>query len=139
MDESLEVEQIKNLKARYFRTMDTKDWSGYRAVFADDVVMDTSEAGGSAIQGADAFLEFLVPMLADTVTVHQGHMPEIDLISETSATGVWALQDTIWWPDGSLMRGYGHYHETYDKSSGDWKIKSSKLTRLNVVFTSATD
>ncbi|MBV9515221.1 MAG: hypothetical protein JO280_14460, partial [Mycobacteriaceae bacterium] len=25
---------------------------------------------------------------------------------------------------------YGHYHETYEKIAGDWRIKSSTLTRL---------
>jgi uncharacterized protein (TIGR02246 family) len=133
-----EIERIKQLKARYFRTMDTKDWDAYRAVFADDVVMDTSEAGGNVVEGADAFLEFLVPTLSGTVTVHQGHMPEIELTGDSSATGVWALQDTIWWPNGTVMHGYGHYHESYEKVGGEWKIKSSKLTRLKVVFTEAS-
>ena len=32
-----DIEAIKQLKARYFRTMDTKDWAGMREVFADDV------------------------------------------------------------------------------------------------------
>jgi hypothetical protein len=41
-----DVEAIKQLKARYFRTMDTKDWAAMRGVFTDDVVMDTTEAGG---------------------------------------------------------------------------------------------
>ena len=41
-----EIEKLKQLKARYFRTMDTKDWSGMRSVFADDVVMDTTASGG---------------------------------------------------------------------------------------------
>jgi uncharacterized protein (TIGR02246 family) len=132
--ELYEIEQIKQLKARYFRTMDTKDWDGMRLVFADDVVMDTSEAGGNVIEGADAFLEFLVPTLGNAVTVHQGHMPEIELTSETTARGVWALQDTIWWPDSNVMYGYGHYHETYEKAEGAWKIKSSRLTRLKTDF-----
>ena len=136
MEAWLEIEQIKKLKARYFRTLDTKDWAAYRSVFTDDVVMDTSQSGGSVIEGADSFLDFLIPALEGAVTVHQGHMPEIDLASETTATGVWALQDTIWWPDGSVMHGYGHYHESYDKSGGEWRINSSKLTRLQVLFSS---
>ena len=134
MDALAEIKRIEQLKARYFRTLDTKDWAAYRQVFTDDVVMDTTESGGSRIEGADAFLDFLVPTLADAVTVHQGHMPEIDLDSDTTAHGVWALQDTIWWPDGTRMQGYGHYHETYEKTGGEWKIKSSRLTRLKVVF-----
>jgi hypothetical protein len=28
------------------------------------------------------------------------------------------------------MDGYGHYHETYEKTAGQWRIKTSKLTRL---------
>jgi uncharacterized protein (TIGR02246 family) len=135
MDELTDTKNIEKLKARYFRTLDLKDWTGYRAVFCEDVVMDISEAGGPRIEGADAFIEFLAPTLAGAVTVHQGHMPEIEIISDSTAQGVWALQDTIWWPDGTRMEGYGHYHETYQKREGEWKIKSSKLTRLNVVRT----
>jgi hypothetical protein len=32
-------------------------------------------------------------------------------------------------PDLNL-NAYGHYHETYEKTDGQWRIKSSKLTRL---------
>ena len=32
---SADIEAIKQLKARYFRLMDTKDWAGFRAVFTD--------------------------------------------------------------------------------------------------------
>ena len=136
MDEIMEIERIKQLKARYFRTMDTKDWKAYRKIFTDDVIMDTTAAGGTRIEGADAFLEFLKPTLENAITVHQGHMPEIQLRSATTAEGIWALQDTIWWPDGTVMYGYGHYHETYEKVNEEWQIKSSTLTRLNTVFSS---
>ena len=43
-----DIEAIRRLKARYFRTMDAKDWNGMRQVFADDVMIDTTEAGGSS-------------------------------------------------------------------------------------------
>ena len=82
-----DVEAIKQLKARYFRTMDTKDWAGMRQVFTDDVVMDTTASGGGVVTGADAFLEFLQQTLADAVTVHQGHMPEITLTSADDGHG----------------------------------------------------
>ena len=129
-----DIEAIKRLKARYFRTMDTKDWAGMRQVFADDVVIDTSEAGGELVTGADAFMAFLEEALAGAVTVHQGHMPEIDLTSDTTATGIWALNDIVIWPNGMRLDGYGHYQETYEKAAGEWRIKSSKLTRLHVDF-----
>ncbi|HUC35930.1 MAG TPA: nuclear transport factor 2 family protein [Acidimicrobiales bacterium] len=129
-----DVEAIRRLKARYFRTMDTKDWDAMRQVFTDDVVIDTSEAGGDVVRGADAFMTYLRGALGGAVTVHQGHMPEIDIISETTATGIWALNDVVIWPDGMRLDGYGHYHETYEKSAGEWRIKSSKLTRLHTDF-----
>ena len=127
-----DIEAIRRLKARYFRTMDTKDWAGMRQVFTDDVVMDTTSSGGGVVEGADEFMSFLSQILDGVITVHHGHMPEIDITSGTTATGIWALQDTLVWPDGSRLVGYGHYHETYEKADGQWKIKSSTLTRLHM-------
>jgi len=131
-----DIEAIKQLKARYFRTMDTKDWLGMRQVFTDDVVIDTTASGGEVVAGADEFLAYLEPRLQDATTVHHGHMPEIEITSPSTATGIWALQDVIHWPDGSHLQGYGHYHETYELVGDVWKIKSSTLTRLHIDFTS---
>jgi uncharacterized protein (TIGR02246 family) len=127
-----DIEAIKQLKARYFRTMDTKDWAAMRQVFADDVVMDTTASGGGVVTGADDFMAFLQETLSGAVTVHHGHMPEITLTSDATAAGVWALHDEIVWPDGTTMRGDGHYHETYVLAGGEWKIRSSTLTRLRM-------
>ena len=132
-----EVEAIKRLKARYFRTMDTKDWAGMREVFADDVVVDTTESGGGIVTGADEFMAFLSETLADVVTVHHGHMPEIELTSATSATGIWALQDILKWPNGTELHGYGHYYENYVKQGDHWRIAATKLTRLHMDFRQA--
>jgi uncharacterized protein (TIGR02246 family) len=129
-----DIELIKQLKARYFRTMDTKDWAAMRAVFTDDVVIDTTESGGGVVAGADEFLEFLQGAIGDAVTVHHGHTPEIEVTSATTATGVWAMADIVQWPNGTELRGYGHYHEVYEKADGTWRIRSSKLTRLRMDF-----
>jgi uncharacterized protein (TIGR02246 family) len=126
-----DIEAIRQLKARYFRTMDTKDWERMREVFTDDVVVDTSSAGGNVVSGADEFIEFLKVTLSGAVTVHHGHMPEIELTSPTTATGIWALNDVVIWPNGTRLDGYGHYHETYEKLDDDWRIKRSILTRLH--------
>lgn len=126
-----DIEAIRQLKARYFRTLDTKDWEGLRRVFTDDVVIDTTGSGGGRVTGAGAFVGYLEEVLAGTVTVHQGHMPEIEVTSDTSATGVWALHDIVIWPGGARLDGYGHYHETYEKVGGEWRIASSTLTRLH--------
>jgi hypothetical protein len=134
-----DIEAIKQLKARYFRTMDTKNWDAMQLVFSDDVVIDTTESGGTVITGAAAFMAFLQDAIGDVVTVHHGHTPEIELSSPTTADGVWAMADVLRWPNGSELHGYGHYHETYEKIDGSWRIKTSKLTRLRMDFTEPAD
>jgi SnoaL-like domain len=120
------------LKARYCRLLDTKDWEAWRAIFADDFLSDTSEAGGKLIRGADEFVAFTHKNIGkpSQPTVHQVHAPEIELTSATTARGVWALNDVVRLAPGLNLNGYGHYHETYEKIDGQWRIKSSKLTRL---------
>jgi len=127
-----DLEAIRQLKARYFRTMDTKDWAGMRQVFTDDVVVDTTSSGGGIVTGGDAFIAFLSQIPQAAVTVHHGHMPEIELTSPTTAKGIWAMQDLLRWPDGRQLQGYGHYHETYERVAGAWRIKSTTLTRLRM-------
>ncbi|OBB37467.1 MULTISPECIES: nuclear transport factor 2 family protein [unclassified Mycobacterium] len=126
----VEIEAIKQLKARYCRLLDTKDWAAWRSLFADDFLSDTSPAGGKKIQGADEFVAFTRKSLRNQATVHQVHAPEIELTSPTTARGVWALEDVVRFGPGVNLRGYGHYHETYEKLDGQWRFTSSTLTRL---------
>ena len=136
------IEEIKQLKARYFRCMDTKDWDGFTSVLAPDARMDVSgdlgdgaADSGGVTTGNREIAAFVRASIDDVTTVHHGHMPEIDVTSPTSATGTWAMEDHLWWPEGSpitTMHGYGHYHETYEKVDGRWLITSTTLTRLRV-------
>ena len=126
----VEIEAIKQLKARYCRLLDTGDWAAWRTLFADDFLSDTSPAGGKVIRGADEFVAFTRKSLRGQATVHQVHAPEIELTSATTARGVWALEDVVRFGPGVNLRGYGHYHETYEKIDGQWRFKSSTLTRL---------
>ena len=128
----LAIESIKQLKARYCRFLDTKDWAAWRTLFSDDFVSDTAEAGGKLIVGADDFVAFTRKNIGrrSQATAHQVHAPEIELTSPTTARGVWALQDVVRFGPGVNLVGYGHYHETYEELAGRWLIKSSKLTRL---------
>jgi hypothetical protein len=129
---TLAIEFIKQLKARYCRYLDAKDWAAWRSIFTDDFVSDTAEAGGKLIIGADDFVAFTRNNIGrrSQATVHQVHAPEIELTSATTARGVWALQDVVRFGPGVTLVGYGHYHETYENIAGKWFIKSSKLTRL---------
>ena len=129
------IEDIRRLKARYFRCLDTKDWDGFRDVFAADAEMDMRPEAGERglVHGNQAIADFVRGVVGDVETVHHGHMPEIDLSSATTATGVWAMEDLLRWPAGGpfgSMHGWGHYHETYTKEGGSWRIQTLALTRL---------
>lgn len=126
-----DLEELKKLKARYFRGLDSKDWDLYRDVFAEDVVVDLSTAGGEAYHGREAFMAY-ARGLQLVQSVHHGHMPEIELISADTATGVWPFEDYNLWEDGNQNHGYGHYLETYQKVDGRWRIKTMKLSYLRI-------
>jgi hypothetical protein len=133
-----DIEAIKQLKARYFRLMDTKDWAGMRELFTRDVHVDVSGDGAGEYDGVDAFFTMLEDALRDVVTVHHGHMPEIAITSPTTATGIWAMEDHLRFPPDTPVRelhGYGHYHETYVKLNDEWRIRSTKLVRLRLDIT----
>lgn len=136
------IAEIQALKARYFRTMDSKDWAGLEAVFAPDLIADFRDSPpmrdeSLLTEGAAVYVAKLVPTLQHLVTVHHGHMPEIEITSATTATGIWAMEDKLWVPEGSplpfkVLHGYGHYHETYVRLDGRWRIKTIRLSRLHI-------
>lgn len=134
VDRADDLEALRVLKARYCRLLDAKDWTSWRSLFADDFVSDTVASGGTLVIGADAFIDFVRRNLgsAKRITVHQVHAPELELLADGTARGIWALEDVIRFAPGIGMRGYGHYHETYEKAEGQWRFKSSRLTRLRV-------
>ena len=132
-----DLEAIKQLKARYCRLLDTKQWDAWRQVFTDDFVSDTSDAGGKVVKGGDEFVAYVRQQIGQPsqTTVHQVQAPEITLTSATTAKGIWALEDTVDLTPVLGMHGAGHYHETYVKIDGQWRIKTSKLTRLRQELT----
>jgi SnoaL-like domain len=127
-----DIEAIKQLKARYCRHLDAKDWESWRALFADDFVSELAAIGGRDRVGADDFVSYTRKTLGkpSQSTVHHVHAPEISLTSMTTAQGVWAMTDVVRLLPAVTLHGYGHYLETYEKRDGQWRITSSKLTRL---------
>jgi hypothetical protein len=138
IDKLFAMEEIKTLKARYFRYLDTKDWKGFEDLFTADAVFDISDdVPGCIVVGATMIANTASGPLTGSVTVHHGHCPEIEITSDTSAAGVWAMEDNIVWGAGSTvpiktLHGYGHYVETYERRDGRWYIKTLKLRRLRV-------
>lgn len=141
-EELAAIQRIHALKARYFRTMDMKDWAGLEAVFVPDVVADFRESTGQfddsqLTHGAVNYVTKLAAILEHVQTVHHGHMPEITMEGPDRASGVWAMEDKLWVQEGSSlpfswMHGYGHYHERYVRIGEEWHIQEIRLSRIHV-------
>jgi uncharacterized protein (TIGR02246 family) len=129
-----DYEAIKKLKARYFRFLDTKRWPELGELFAEDAFFVNPATGEPTVRGRQAIVDRIRSVVKDAVTVHHGHMPEIELTGPGTATAIWAMFDLA--DDGARSwQDYGHYEDTYVKIDGEWKIRSSKLAVLRHVET----
>jgi hypothetical protein len=136
--------QIFKLRARYFRFLDTKQWEDFRGLFTDDldvVIEGAVLAGGGARDhvsrwsGGDAFAAHVRNLVGGALTVHHGHMHEIDIVSPTEARGVCAMEDIVEYPDGRTLNGQGHYHDVYRRTPDGWRIAAFRITRLRIKTT----
>jgi hypothetical protein len=149
LERLLAIEEIRRLKARRVRCMDEKDWPGYAAchtkdaisyTFGDNDTFKDSDSGviEGPVRGGEAIAAALAGYLDGKnkrTTVHHIHAPEIELTSDTTAKGIWPMEDMLWWEEDGQphwMHGYGHYHETYEKVGGEWLIASRSLTRIRI-------
>ena len=135
------VDAIRNLKARYFRLIDTKQWEALCDVFTPDMRVVTPD-GRVWMEGGDAYAASLKAGLSDAVSCHQGLTAEIAVGDDNTATDIWAMQDVITWIDRHPREGWkailgrGHYHETYRRcADGCWRIATLTLTRLSLDIT----
>jgi hypothetical protein len=139
------IEEIKQLKGRYFRFLDTRDYEAMAQVFCRDAVFDCTEGssitpvGGSSIgvigpivRNRDAIMAWIRQAFANATSVHHGHCHEVTIDSETEAHGVIAMEDYIRGLDREtkLIHAAGYYHERYRFEDGAWRIAETKLVRL---------
>lgn len=141
------IEALKTLKARYFRGVDSGDGALVRSLLAADCVLDyrgccTDPASGRdfmpamnvVLKGRDAWVADAFAK-AGIVTVHQGCNPEFSFQGDAGASAIWSFTDRFFMPPGapfSRLTGYGHYHETYEKTGDEWRLKTTRITRIRV-------
>jgi hypothetical protein len=135
------LQAIKTLKARRIRALDTKDWATYEALHAEDHV--SHNEGEPRYEGTKVNTARLSTLLhKGIVTVHHAHTPEIELTAPDKATGIWAMEDNLYWKqDGEdhWLRGFGFYHESYAKRDGRWQFTSRQLRRTKVLTSPGGD
>lgn len=132
-DDLVVMEQIKRVKYRYLRAMDTGDMASLPALFTEDVT--ARFVGGSydvTVEGKAKLLEYLAASVTpDVVINHNCHHPEIDLTGAASAEGLWYLSD--WYYNRAqkrTVRGAAFYRDRYQKSGGGWRISHTGYERV---------
>jgi hypothetical protein len=137
--ELCEIEEIKQLKARYFRFVDTKQWDKLYEVFTEDAIFEGF--GETTMIGAKRFITRIKGRLDTARVIHHGHSPEIRLLSADTARGIWAQFDFIEFaeptsnmplPDQRGRCGFGHYEDEYRRVDGAWRISFMRSLRLRI-------
>lgn len=131
LEDLLDIHAIARLKHRYFRCLDQKAWDELETCFTADA---TASYGGGAVElsGRDAIMTFLRDSMGSPgmLTSHRGTQPEIDLLGDGRARGVWALEDVVIHQDfGLTIHGASFYDDRYVKIDGTWLIASTGYKR----------
>jgi hypothetical protein len=140
-----DLEAIRQLKARYFRFVDTKQWDRWGELFTEDAVLDVPLVRGEPLRGRSAIADRVRQGLTPMITVHHGHMPEIELVGSDRARGLWPMYDRLLSTTNELSagpappgfgpryEGFGHYVEEYTRGDdGRWRIARCELRRLHL-------
>ncbi len=131
----LAIEEIKNLKARYFRCVDSRQWEEFATLFTEDVQIDFAEST-SGSRTREEFVAAATRHFATGISIHHGHLPEITILDEQHATAIWPMFDLVETaPDSGYEShtGYGHYTEEYRRVDGRWLISTTRLSRVKRV------
>ena len=128
-----DIEEIKRLKHAYFRCIDTLNLEELGQLVHPDVT--TCYVGGSyriELTNRDQFIEMIADSFsADCVARHNGHHPEIEILSETEATGRWYLHDDFLnFQRMVRTEGTAIYVDRYVKMDGRWLIRHQSYERI---------
>ena len=132
------LEELKRLKYRYLRTLDSKQW----AEFADTLTEDVTGNYGAKLSfvGREQLVGFMSASLPDSIiTVHQCHHPEIEIDGDR-ATGRWYLEDKVYILEHRLLlTGAAFYEDEYRREGDRWRISKTGYKRTYEAMQSLDD
>lgn len=123
------LRELEQLKYRYMRAVDTRDWELLAATLHPEV----TAVYGTRLRfdNRDDLVATLRRMLgSSTITVHRLHQPEIEVTGD-SARGSWLQTDrVIRKRDGVLLEGAAFYADEYRRVDGEWLISQTGYKRI---------
>lgn len=140
------IEEIRQCKANYFRTMDYKQWDELKDCFTEDFRFEmitplqgrtTMDPPGAEEKiGRDPYIEALKVCLDGVRTSHHGHAQNVTLTGENTADSWTALEDRVdLFVMGLCQHGQAYYKEKYVKcDDGKWRIRRMSIRYIRVKY-----
>jgi hypothetical protein len=142
LERLLAIEDIKTLRAKYCRSIDSHAFDRLHDVLTEDFLLDMSPTGKvlgsevSPISGRDTVIGMMHQAFAPLeMLLHIVTIPEIEFQDDARATGVWRQETFIKEnrPDlPGLGLAYATVFDTYRKEMEGWRIASVRV-ELDIV------
>jgi bile-acid 7alpha-dehydratase len=117
-----EIAAILELKARYMKAINDKEWDAVGDCFAPYASV-AYEDGRYSYDGRDQIVEYLRDSLDLIHASHAASNPRVRLLSPTAAEGLWELAFAWHDPwDNTTFHGAGVYTDHYTKTDSGWLI-----------------
>ncbi|WP_312285878.1 nuclear transport factor 2 family protein [Chryseobacterium gleum] len=143
---------IRTLMARYVRNADNKNFKGLANLFTENGSFTPLDLEGNALvvmSGRNEIADKISTSVGKAVAIHHLFSFEVDVQSETEATGVFSMEDQLIRPEDEVsiqlsesnvpafrtLHGYGHYHGDFVKIDDKWYISKLIQTRIKLDFT----
>lgn len=132
IQELKDMEEIRQLKYAYFRGIDTADIKLLAGLMHPDVTVHFIGGGYEwKLAGREQYLQAIADNFNNQVVAqHNGHHPEIKILSSTEAEGIWYLYDNFYnLREHLYTHGTAFYHDRYEKVDGKWLLKTTAYKR----------
>ncbi|MGV7121291.1 nuclear transport factor 2 family protein [Sphingopyxis sp. 550A] len=133
VDRLLAMEDMKNLRLTFCRSLDGHDWTSLRATMADDFELYLADESGNpgsplakpvTMTGADNFMGFVKQLLAQGQSIHICTMPQFLYVGKDRARALWFINGygNI---GGQTGLGFERVVEDYIHVNGKWLIQKA--------------
>ena len=126
-----DIEAIRKLRYKYWRCIHQGLWDDLLDCYADNAAVDFGY--GVELEGKAALERFYKEHMAPAyvLVAPQGHNPEIEIVTQTRARGLWQLDNSmVEAATGKAVRVGAAYSEEYVKETGEWVIAGQKVSHI---------
>ncbi|MCB9625909.1 MAG: nuclear transport factor 2 family protein [Sandaracinaceae bacterium] len=123
-----DIEDIKKLKAHYWYSCDQKNVEAVRDCFVEgEVLIDYDGPVGLVRHRDELYAVFeKVGCQPNIVEIHHGGPPQIELLGDGRARGIWGLTYNLLDTNAQVLNVIGGYYtDEYVKTADGWRIQQA--------------